>query len=133
MGRVQTPDLARDFLNFQFSDKVAVQDLHTGSIALAGNAKTRDTLWEWVKAHWKVVEGKMGGRPVVQDRWFKNTLSRFASLETEKDIAEFFKDKDTKGYDRGLVQVADSIRGNAKYREREERLVEEWLGAHGYL
>lgn len=75
----------------------------------------------------------MAGRTVVTDRYFKSTLGKFASWEMEREIEAFFKDKDTKGFDRGLVQVADSIRGNAMYREREERVVEEWLGAHGYL
>jgi aminopeptidase N len=133
MGRVQTPSLATDFLNFQFSDKVAVQDLHTGSIALAANAKTRDTLWEYIKGHWEAVRGKMAGNKVVMDRYFKSTLGKFASWEMEREVEAFFGGKDTKGFDRGLVQVADSIRGNAKYREREERVVEEWLRAHEYL
>lgn len=133
MGRVQTPALATDFLNFQFSEKVAVQDLHTGSIALATNAKTRDTLWSYIKGNWEAVKGKMEGNKVVMDRYFKSTLGRFASREMETEIEGFFEGKDTKGFDRGLVQVADSIRGNARYREREEGVVEEWLGAHGYL
>ena len=133
MGRVQSAELARDFLNFQFSDKVAVQDLHTGSIALAANAKTRDVLWEYVKGHWSAIVGKMSGNMVVLDRYIKTTLNKFASHDVEREITEFFKDKDTKGFDRGLVQVSDTIRGNANYKERDEKLVEEWLGAHGYL
>lgn len=171
MGRVQSPELARDFLNFQFSEKVAVQDVHTGSIALAQNSKVRYVLWRYVKEKWDVVSGKLAGRNVVTDRYFKNTLNKFADLEVERDIsgkfdfthssfpisflqsfcpssqtpqicfcnaeiilfAEFFATKDTKGYDRGLLQVSEAIRGNARYKERDEKVIEEWLGAHGYL
>lgn len=69
---------------------------------------------------------------VVLDRYVKTSLGRFASWEKEGDIRTFFGARDTKGFDRGVVQVLDTVRGNAGYRERDERLVEEWLGAHGY-
>ena len=132
LGRVQTTDLVKDFLNFQFSDKVAIQDMHTGSIALAANPKARYTLWEYVKENWEKVHEKLSGNSVVLDRYLKSTLQKFASQKIEKDITEFFKDKNTKGYDRGLVQVSDTVRANANYKERDEKLVLEWLQAHGY-
>ena len=91
MGRVQSASLATDFLNFQFSDKVAVQDLHTGSIALAANSKTRDVFWEWVQSHWAAVLGKMTGRMVVMDRFLKNTLGKFASFERAEEVSTLFR------------------------------------------
>lgn len=39
---------------------------------------------------------------------------------------------DTKGYDRGLVQVSDTVKANANYKERDQELVLEWLKVHGY-
>lgn len=75
---------------------------------------------------------KLSGNPVVLDRYLKTTLAKFASHQIEKDIATFFKDKDTKGYDRGLVQVSDTVKANASYKERDEAVVLEWLKAHDY-
>lgn len=132
LGRVQTPELVKDFMDFQFSDAVKVQDVHSGSIALAANPKARDALWEYIKEHWDIVYKKLSGNSVVLDRYLKNSLQKFASYDKEKDIAQFFESKDTKGFDRGLVQVSDTVRGNAKYKERDEQLALEWLGAHGY-
>lgn len=132
MGRVHDPSLINDFLDFQFSNKVAIQDKHTGSVALAANTKARNSLWEYVKRNWEKVYGVLSENPVVLDRYIKTSLSKFASHKIEKDIAAFFKDKDTKGYDRGLVQVAETVKANANYKEREEALVLEWLQAHGY-
>lgn len=132
LGRVQTPALVNDFLDFQFSDKVKVQDMHSGSVALAANSNARDTLWQYIKKNWNSVHGKLSGNSVVLDRYLKNSLQKFASHEKEKEIASFFEGKDTKGFDRGLVQVSDTIRGDANYKERDERLVLEWLQAHGY-
>lgn len=132
LGRVQTADLAKEFLDFQFSDQVAIQDVHIGSIALAANAKARDALWQWIKENWDKVHDKLSGNFVVLDRYLKKSLEKFASHATERDITSFFEGKNTKGYDRGLVQVSDSVRTNANYKERDEQLVLEWIKAHGY-
>lgn len=133
LGRVSDPDTIVDFMDFQFSDAVATQDKHTGSVALALNGKARDALWAYIKKHWEKISGVLGGNPVVLDRYVKSTLSKFASHEIERDIAAFFKDRNTDGFDRGLVQVSDSIRANAAYKERDEGLLLEWLKAHGYV
>ncbi|KAK3169927.1 hypothetical protein OEA41_009311 [Lepraria neglecta] len=132
LGKVQSTSLVNDFLDFQFSDKVAIQDLHTGSISLAANSKVRNDLWKYVKENWSAVHKKLSANSVITDRYLKTTLSKFASHEVEQNIAAFFKDKDTKGYDRGLVQVSDTVSANANYKQRDEQQVQEWLKAHGY-
>ncbi|MCJ1268639.1 hypothetical protein MMC22_008527 [Lobaria immixta] len=132
LGRVQTADLVEDFLAFQFSDEVATQDIHTGSIALGANAKTRDTMWQWIKSNWDKVHEKLSDNSKIFDRYLKKSLENFASHEMERDITSFFEGKNTKGYDCGLAQVSDSVRANANYKERDEQLVLEWIKAHGY-
>lgn len=132
LGRVQAADLVEDFLAFQFSDQVATQDIHTGSIALGANAKARDTMWQWIKSNWGKIHEKLSENSRVLDRYLKKSLENFASHEMEQDITSFFEGKNTKGYDRGLVQVSDSVRTNANYKERDEQLVLEWIKAHGY-
>lgn len=132
LGQVQTTDLVNKFMEFQFSENVKAQDLQSGTMALAANPKARDALWQYIKDHWDVVHGKLYGNPAVLDRYLKSSLQKFASHEKEREIASFFEGKDTKGFDRGLVQVSDAVRGNASYKERDEELVLEWLRAHGY-
>jgi len=132
MGRVQTPELARKFLDFQMTEDVAIQDFHSGAGALSMNVKTREELWRYMKTNWKTVYGKMSGNSVVVARYLKVALGNFSDMETEKDIADFFKDKDTAGYDRGLVEIADTIRTNASYRQRDEKVILEWLEAKGF-
>ena len=133
LGHVQTADLVNDFMTLQFSDRVAIQDTHVGSIALGANPTARDALWRWIKAHWDTVTLKLAGNSVVLDRYVKKSLEKFASHEVEQDIARFFEGKNNKGYDRGLAQVADAVQTNANYKERDERGLLEWLQAHGYV
>ena len=131
--RKNNADLEKYNSDFQFSDKVALQDVHTGSVSLAANSKVRNALWQYIKENWDTVSKKLSASPVVMDRYLKTCLSKFACHEVEQDIAVFFKDKDTKGYDRGLVQVSDTVQANANYKERDEALVLEWLKAHDYI
>ena len=134
LGRAQTPALVDDLLAFTFSGAVAVQDRHTSALALAANARGRGPLWAYVKAHWEAtVFPALGGNLVVLERFLRVALSKFAARDVQRDIAAFFAAKDTRGFDRGLAVVADTIAAAAAYRERDAALVEEWLGANGYL
>lgn len=133
LGRVPTPELAKEFIKFVFSNDVATQDVHFGAVSLAANAKLRNVLWEYVQSDWDTVAGKLAARPVTMDRFVKTTLSKFASHEMEKSISAFFEDKDKSGWERAVVQAVDTVRTNARYRERDEKLVQEWLEAHQYV
>ncbi|KAJ5577765.1 Alanine/arginine aminopeptidase [Penicillium hispanicum] len=132
MGRTKNPALVKDYLDFVFSDKVAIQDMHSGAAALAANAKARHLLWEYIKTNWESVEARLSSNNVVFERFIRMGLSKFADHNMGDDIAAFFKSKETGAYDRALVIVLDNIRTNAYYKERDEALVLEWLRAHGY-
>lgn len=132
MGRTRDPALVKDYLDFVFSDKVAIQDLHGGAVSLANNARMRHLLWEYIKTNWAAVEGRLSSNNVVFERFVRMGLSKYADHQMADDIAAFFKDKNTGAYDRALVIVSDNIRTNASYKERDEALTLEWLRAHGY-
>lgn len=125
MGGVEHTDLVSDFLDFQFSNNVAPQDVHTGSIILAANPKARYVLWQYIKTNWEAVYTKLSINSVVSDRFIKNSLVRFSDLTVSDDIEKLFCGKDTKAYARGLSQVLDTIKANARYKERDERLIME--------
>lgn len=132
LGRTKDAGLVKDYLDFVFSDKVAIQDVHNGAVSLAANSKVRHLLWEYIKNNWSTVESRLSTNNVVFDRFVRMGLSKFADHQTGDDIAAFFRNKDTGAYDRALVIVSDTIRTNAHYKERDEKSVAEWLVAHGY-
>lgn len=133
MGQVQTPELAKDYLTFGFSGKVATQDVHSVGGSLAANSKTRDAVWSYIKENWDMIRDRLGGNMVLLERFLRICLQKFASEEVEKDIEAFFQDKDQEGFNRGLAVVADSVKGNARYKKRDLEGVREWLSAKGYL
>jgi len=125
------PDLLGDLLKFIFTE-IATQDMHTPAAALAANPKTRAGLWRYVKENWEEVRGRLSRNMVVLDRFLKLCLQKFSDEETERDIAEFFREKDNRGYDRTLGVVSDTIKGRASYRQRDAAVLLEWLRANEY-
>lgn len=133
MGRAKDAALARDLLDFVLSDEVAVQDCHSGPMAIASNYETRGEIWKFLKDEW---DGKMkkvrDSATVVMDRWIKSGLNQYSDRAIEQDIQAFFKDKDTAGFERSLAQASDYIKANASYKERDAKRLLEWLSANGY-
>lgn len=131
LGRIQDASLLSDYINLLFSD-VAVQDMHTGAIALATNPRTRHGLWKYIQDNFPAIRERLGKNMVILDRFLKVSLNRFNDRETEKEIAKFFEGKDNRGYDRTLNVVSDTILGRATYKERDASVILEWLKVHGY-
>ncbi|KAF2793513.1 aminopeptidase-like protein [Melanomma pulvis-pyrius CBS 109.77] len=133
LGRVQTAELAQEFLSFIFSDKVAMQDKHSGTIALANNAKVRIEVWNFIRDNWDTaIHPTLSGNLVVLERFLRFGLNKFSDVAVAEDIAKFFSDKETRGYNKGLDVIDDTIRSHAKYKSRDEVVVKEWLKANGY-
>ncbi|KAI8943585.1 hypothetical protein NX059_001579 [Plenodomus lindquistii] len=134
LGRVQTPELAREVMNFIFSDKVAMQDKHSGTIALANNSKVRTEVWHFIRDNWdSKVHPTLSGNLVVLERFLRFGLNKFADDRIADEIQKFFEGKDTRGYNKGLEVIDDTIRSYAGYKKRDEKVVKAWLGENGYL
>ncbi|KAK3216762.1 hypothetical protein GRF29_1g903291 [Pseudopithomyces chartarum] len=134
LGHVQTPDLAKRVLSFIFSDKVAMQDKHSGTVVLAGNSKVRIEVWNFIRDNWdSTIYPTLAGNLVVLERFLRMGLNKFADEKIADEIAAFFKEKDNRGYDQGLKVIDDTIRSHAKYQSRDENVVREWLKANNYI
>jgi len=131
LGRIQTPELLKDYLEFVFS-KVPTQDLHTAAAALSINSKTRLGLWAYIQENFDPLYKRLSATMVVWDRFIRLSLNRYSDEDVGAQIAKFFADKDVRGYDRALAVVDDTIRGRATYKKRDEKIILEWLEANGY-
>lgn len=132
MAQIQTPELAKEYLHFVWTE-VPTQDIYFPNGAAAANSKAREAVWPYIKENWETIRSKLKGNVAILERTLRIALEKYTDAEVGKDIEAFFAGKDTKGYDRGLAVAADSIKGNARYRERDLEIVREWLSAHGYL
>lgn len=132
LGRTKNPELVQEYLDLVFSDIVPIQDVHTGAASLAANSKARHLLWQYMKTNWPAVSKRLYSNNVVLERFVRVGLAKFADNAVAEDIKTFFQDKDTGAFERALVIVADNIRTNAGYKNRDEKVLLEWFQAHGY-
>ncbi|RDL38483.1 Metalloproteases (Zincins), catalytic [Venustampulla echinocandica] len=131
MGRLRNLELLPDYLDFIFTT-VATQDKHTGAMALAANSETRDPLWKYIQENFDTIYASLSKNMVVLDRFLKVSLQKFNGKEVEQEISIFFEPKDNRGYDRTLNVIRDTILSRAAYKERDGKLILEWLKTHGY-
>lgn len=114
------------------SDSIPGGDMHILASTLAANRVGRPLLWKFIKENWAQIESKIGGNPILVDRFIGVSLSKFTSTKDLDEIEEFFKNKDTTAFDRTLGTAKDKVRGRAAYRERDAAVLKEWLVANGY-
>lgn len=114
------------------SDSVPPADVHWLASGLAANRVARPLLWRFVRDNWAQIEAKIGGNPIVVDRFVNVSLSKFTSYKDVEDIEAFFKDKDTSAFNRTLDAAKDKVRGRAAYRERDADVLREWLVTNKY-
>lgn len=114
------------------SESVPPADMHMLAGALSANRVARPLLWTFVKENWAQIQEKIGGNPIVVDRFVNVSLSKFTSYKCVEEIEAFFKDKDTSAYNRTLESAKDKVRGRAAYRERDVAVLKEWLVANKY-
>lgn len=131
LGHIQDPALLPDYLSLLFND-VATQDMHTGAKALADNPRTRVRQWKFFQDNFESIRDRLGKNMIVLDRFILCCLDKFSDRETEKQIAKFFEGRDNRGYDRTLAIISDTILGRATYKERDGKVILEWLKVHGY-
>ncbi|RMZ87884.1 hypothetical protein DV736_g4889, partial [Chaetothyriales sp. CBS 134916] len=127
LGKTKSKELANDLLNFVTSEDVPVQDAHSGIISVSANSETKDVAWEYTKTNWDRVNKRLGVSNVTLDRWIKMGLASYSDESFGQDITAFFKDKDTGAFNRSLVVVTDTIKGNANYKARDEKVFQPHL------
>ncbi|EPE07584.1 aminopeptidase 2 [Ophiostoma piceae UAMH 11346] len=129
-----TKDILLPFMFGLDANSVAPADVHILSAPLSNKSESRPPLWDYVQKEWDgAIAKKLGGNPILIDRFVSVTLNKFSDEQSLQEITAFFDGKDTKGFDRTLGTVKDTIRGRATYRARDVEDLRQWLFTHGYV
>ncbi|KAH7024576.1 glutamyl aminopeptidase [Microdochium trichocladiopsis] len=128
LGRVRDQDLAWDLLDFAFSDKMTLQNVHLVFSSLGASGEGRVYLWEYVKSNWQKVHETLSKCAVVMNWCLEMGLSHFDSAELHEEMEGFFAGKDTSSFHQVLLVVLDRIKANAAVRNRLAPQLREWAG-----
>lgn len=132
IGSVRDPQLIERALKLLLSNKIKQQNIHYPVAALAANPVARPMLWDFMQRNWERVTSEFGKNPTILSRMVQYSIGSFATTARHAEIEQFFKDKNTAGFERVLAQGLDKIRGNAAWVERDAGIVAEWLHTKGY-
>lgn len=128
LGSVGHKDLLQRYLEMSLDDKqVRGQDSFYVFSALSSNPAARDVLWNFFKENYEVLFSKFSKSLSLFGSAVRSTVSGFVSFERIAEAELFFSDKDTKEYARSLQQALETARVNAKWIERDQHVVANWV------
>lgn len=133
LGSFTKPELLKKLTDRLLqSDFVKPQDIH---VPLQGMRRSRigtETLWSWFKENWDEIYKLLPPGLSTLGSVVSLSTSGFTKREQREDIVNFFKGKETKGFNQSLATSLDSITTSINVSERDSKKVLEWLTSKGY-
>ncbi|CAI5757743.1 unnamed protein product [Candida verbasci] len=114
------------------TDIVKQQDIYIPMQGLRSHKLGIEKLWSWITTNWDEVYKLLPPGLSMLGSVVTLTTSGFTKQEQKKQVEEFFKSKNTKGYDQGLAQSLDIIEAKSKWAQRDTKTIKEWLSVNGY-
>ncbi|GAA6024593.1 hypothetical protein JCM8202_005070 [Rhodotorula sphaerocarpa] len=119
-------------LGMILSGEIKTSNVLNFCVRLCENPAAKRRLWSFFKENYETFESRYraGWTLAVIVSVSFSKLTSFADAE---DAEQFFRDKDTSPYRQWLDQGLEAVRASAKWLERDEDDVKEWLRSGGYL
>ncbi|KAF9908821.1 hypothetical protein BX616_011369 [Lobosporangium transversale] len=117
---------------FALSEEVRAQDFMYVLAGLSMNIQARLSAWEWIKGNWATLQERYTGNMGMLGFCVKIPINKMADPSLLTDLEEFFKDKDTRDFERDLEQAKEGLRIRSKWVARDGAALESWLVAQGY-
>lgn len=133
LGRFENVEILKKVLALTMDGSVRPQDIYIPLQGMRASAIGIKTLFGWLKNNWDEIQKMLPPGLTMLSSVVKVCTSGFTSMEQYHEVEDFFKDKDTKGYDKSLAQSLEVIKGNANWVARDGNDVKQWLKSHGYL
>lgn len=130
LGRSRDPELMKRTLDMLFGGEVKDQDIYMPASGLRTHAEGIEALFEWMTQNWDELVKKLPPTLPMLSSMVQIFTASFTSAKQLEKVEQFFKDKDTKGFDQGLAQSLDSIRGKISWLERDREDVKKWVEAN---
>ncbi|KAI9303817.1 aminopeptidase [Cunninghamella echinulata] len=128
LGDTKNPSLIKRCLDMVLDEtQVRPQDVVYIFSTLGNNDKARDELWNFFVENYEVLHKKFGKNISMFGNIVKAIIRGYANFEKLETIREFFKDKDTKEYERPLQNALEDVTIRAKWVQRDNNSVTSWV------
>ncbi|KAI8093157.1 aminopeptidase [Halteromyces radiatus] len=126
LGCVKDAELIQRYLAMG-ETQVRSQDVVYIYSSLSDNSMGRDALWMHFTEHYEALHTRFGKNISLFGRVVESCIHGYKSMDKLKEIKLFFKDKDTKEYDRPLQQALEAVQVHAQWVERDSENVANWI------
>jgi aminopeptidase 2 len=96
---------------------------------LGDSVEGRDRLYKYFIGNFDAFHAKFGKNAWMFGNTVQAIIQGFASFDKLNELKDFFKDKDTKEYQRPLQQSLESVHVRAKWVERDNENVRSWINS----
>nr|AJD23199.1 aminopeptidase 2 [Onygena corvina] len=132
LGACQDPAMMQRTLALTLSDEVRIQDIYMPMSGLRSHSAGILARWQWLQDNWAGLTKRLPPAFSMLGSVIQIACASLCTAEQLKEVEQFFKDKDHKGYDRSLEQSLDAIRAKTGWLSRDREDVEAWLKSNGY-
>lgn len=114
------------------TDIIKSQDIYIPMQGMRVHKKGIEKLWTWFTVNWDAIYELLPPGLSMLGSIVIISTSGFTKPEQKKEIEEFFKTKNTKGYDQSLAQSLDMITAKSNWARRDTDSITNWLKENGY-
>ncbi|ODV82321.1 uncharacterized protein CANTADRAFT_19886 [Suhomyces tanzawaensis NRRL Y-17324] len=128
LGHIQDDELSTAIMGGLLKpDIIPTMNANQLAVPLSSQLATRDKFWKFFTDNYAELFETLSPNMVVFERFVKDTLRNYQSMEKHDEIQNFFKGKVLSGFDRSLYQALDTVKTNAAWFARDEKVLAEYL------
>ncbi|ODV83652.1 hypothetical protein CANARDRAFT_202874 [[Candida] arabinofermentans NRRL YB-2248] len=133
LGRFENIDILNDVLESLLIGKVRPQDIYIPMQGMRAHKLGVETLYSWMTLNWDKIYKLLPPGLSMLGSVVQVCTSGFTTMDKYEEIEEFFKGKNTTGFNQGLAQSLETIKSKSNWVTRDSKDVEKWLIDNGYL
>ncbi|ANB10969.1 Aap1p [Sugiyamaella lignohabitans] len=130
LGGAKNVDLQKKTIKLTLDGTVRSQDVFYVLNGLSTNVAGIQILWDWLREEWDAITKKFPANMGLLLNIIYICTGSLATPQHLKEFDEFFKSKDTKGFDKAVSISRDRLVSRIAWLERDVKDVEEWLAKH---
>ncbi|ODV58291.1 M1 family metallopeptidase [Ascoidea rubescens DSM 1968] len=133
LGLFKEPELIKRTLGYALDGSVVKpQDIYIPLRGLRAHKEGTIALFNWLKEKWDKIYALLPPGLSMLGSVVEICLSSYTTETSKSEIEEFFKDKDTAGYNKGIEKSLDRIQSVRSWISRDGKAIEEWLSENGF-
>eukprot|EP01098_Paradermamoeba_levis_P005049 TRINITY_DN2145_c0_g1_i1.p1 TRINITY_DN2145_c0_g1~~TRINITY_DN2145_c0_g1_i1.p1 ORF type:complete len:871 (-),score=296.37 TRINITY_DN2145_c0_g1_i1:122-2734(-) len=128
LGGSRNPELLLRTLTLALSSEVRTQDLYYPISAVAANPLGRQLVWDWFKKNFDSIHLQFKeGQNFILSAIINYATSYHVTKDKAEEIKKFFEEHPVPMCKRTITQSLEGINSAAKWLERDQQKIKDWL------